>query len=140
MKSLTMAVITGFGVLSNVSMASEMPTLKSDNYEIVMQAVKSACPPCESSLSHVLEAMNQECGFPLTEENVTFVAKSHPVYAFSLAANSMLEGTESVKESFNKALAENVNCWDAQLWIDATKDAMSNDKFQSILTNPNDSQ
>ncbi|HBB9944295.1 hypothetical protein JHS95_23630 [Vibrio parahaemolyticus] len=127
MKNLTLAIIASFGLLSNTSMANETPISDVTNYETVMQTLNKVCPTCELSLSSMLEAMNQQCGFPLTEENVKFVASSHPVYAFSMAANSMLAGNENVKQSFNKALVDNVNCWDAQIWIESTKDAMSDD-------------
>lgn len=140
MKNLTIAIIACFGLLSNASMANETPIADFTNYETAMQNVKKMCPTCELVLSSMLGAMNKKCNFPLTVENVKFVANSHPVYAFTLASNAMLAGNESVKQSFNKALVENVNCWDAQAWIESTKDAMSGDKFfQSILTSADNS-
>lgn len=140
MKNLTLAIIASFGLLSNGSMANETPNADVTNYKTVMQNVQKMCPSCELALSSMLGAMNKQCNFPLTEENVKFVASSHPVYAFTLAANTMLAGNENVKQSFNKALVDNVNCWDAQAWIESTKDAMSDDKyFQAILTSADNS-
>ena len=40
MKNLTLAIIASFGLLSNASMANEIPKSDVTNYEIVMQNVK----------------------------------------------------------------------------------------------------
>ncbi|EGR0468580.1 hypothetical protein FG064_16410 [Vibrio cholerae] len=138
MKKLTLAIIASLGLLSNAPMANEIPKADATNYEILMQSLKTTCPSCEFALSSILEAMNQQCGFPITEENFRFVATSHPAYAFSMAANSLLK--EDVKQRFNKALVNNINCWNADVWIESTKSAMSDDKFfNSIFTNSDNS-
>jgi len=134
MKILTITIVASLSFLSNSSMANDASISYFERYEITMKAVETVCPNCEAALSSILEAMNRQCGFPLTEENVKVVANSHPVYAFSMAANSMLSDND-VKQSFNKALVDNVNCWDANVWIESTKEAMSNsESLQSILT------
>ncbi|EKF9121622.1 TPA: hypothetical protein ACMDWR_003187 [Vibrio cholerae] len=138
MKKLTLATITSLGLLSNAPMANEIPKADATDYEILMQSLNITCPSCELALSSTLEAMNQQCGFPLTEENFRFVATSHPAYAFSMAANSLLK--EEAKQRFNKVLVDNVNCWNADIWIESIKSTMSDDKsFNSIFTNSDNS-
>lgn len=140
MNKFTIAIIASLSLLSKASIADDISVSYAERYGIVMQAFETVCPTCEATLSTMLEAINRQCGFPLTEENVKFVVRSHPVYAFALAANSMLASNDSVKQSFNKALVANVDCWDANAWMDSTKEAMSDSEhFQSILTSDDDS-
>lgn len=106
-----------------------------ESYEMAMENIKKACPTCEATLDAMLKAMNRQCAFPLTRDNVKLVASSHPVYTFTLAANTMLADSESTKQTFNNAVINNVNCWNADVWIASTKEAMAeSEQFQSIVT------
>ncbi|MCR9819759.1 hypothetical protein [Vibrio parahaemolyticus] len=107
-----------------------------ETYEMAMENIEKACPTCEMILGDMLKAMNQQCDFPLTQNSVRLVGRSHPVYGFSLAANTMLADNESTKQMFNKAVINNVNCWNADDWITSIKGAMAeNEHFQSLTTN-----
>ncbi|MDA9557789.1 hypothetical protein N9R79_09910 [Vibrio sp.] len=120
MKILTIAMISISGMVSNASIAND--SSNTENHEGVIQTINTSCVTCDLTMNTILTAMNQECGFPITEENEKFVARSHPVYAFAYALSTAFDSNQ--KKVFNKALIDNADCFDSESWMESTRESM----------------
>ena len=101
-------------------------------YETTLDTIQATCPSCERSLRTVSESLNKKCGFPLTSENLQYVAKSHPMYAFSIALNSMLSGDKESLDTVYQAIEKTASCWNADQWIADTKDVLETEKLKDV--------
>lgn len=134
MNKIALGTLLSICFVTTSTVANDTSVSTVEKYESTMLAIQNTCPSCAEAISTVLGAMNRQCDFPQTAENIRFITTNHPVYAFTLAANTLLEGNETIQQSFNEAIVANVNCWNVDSWIESTRDAMSDsDNFQSVL-------
>jgi hypothetical protein len=111
-----------------ISVLATSNVYANSTYETTLDAIQATCPSCERSLRLVSESLNKKCGFPLTPENLQYIGRSHPMYAFSIALSALSGDKESLNTVY-QAIEKTASCWNADQWIADTKEVLETEKL-----------